>query len=228
MARATVISGPVLVVAPHPDDEVLGPGGTIAKLAAAGHDVDVVVVTRTEPPLFPSEALETARREATAAHRVLGIRSSRFLSLPAAGLDTVPHAQVNSDLLEVFLEVRPATLLVPFVGDLHLDHQRAFLSALVCARPSGGAAPRAIYAYETLSETNWNAPYLAPGFTPNVFVDIADHLDTKLRAMAEYGSQLRPFPHERSLEALRALATLRGSTVGCPAAEGFVLVRETW
>lgn len=216
----------VLVVAPHPDDEVLGPGGTVAKLAAGGAEVGVVIVTKTGPPLFTHDVLETGRREARAAHHVLGVKETRFLSFPAAGLDTVPHWEVNAALSEVFRDLQPSMVFVPFAGDVHLDHQLAFLSTLVCCRPTSSAAPRSIYAYETLSETNWNAPYLAPGFLPNVFVDISDHLETKLEAMRQYASQVKPFPHERSLESLRALATLRGSTVGCRAAEGFVLLRE--
>lgn len=216
----------VLVVAPHPDDEVLGPGGTIAKLAAQGADVGVVIMTRTGPPLFGPDVVETGRREARAAHRVLGVKETRFLSFPAAGLDTVPHWEVNAALSEVFRELEPSVVFVPFAGDVHLDHQLAFLSTVVCSRPTTPTAPRSIYAYETLSETNWNAPYLTPGFLPNVFVDISEHLETKLEAMGQYASQIKPFPHERSLESLRALATLRGSTVGCRAAEGFVLLRE--
>lgn len=137
-----------------------------------------------------------------------------------------PHADLNAALIEVFDDVRPDVVFVPFTGDLHLDHQRIFSSTLVAGRPSSAWTPRAIYAYETLSETNWNAPYVTPGFAPNVFVDISEHLEAKLAAMAEYASQLKPPPHERSLEALRALATLRGATVGYAAAEAFVLVRE--
>ena len=104
-------------------------------------------------------------------------------------------------------------MLLPFMGDVHVDHQLIFQSAMVAARPHQAAYPETILAYETLSETNWNAPYLTPGFLPNVFIDITDTLDLKLKAMRMYGSQLRASPHERSVEALKALATLRGATV---------------
>lgn len=216
----------VLVLAPHPDDEVLGVGGTIAKLVAGGEEVVVAIVTRAGPPVFTEDVARTGRREAAAAHAVLGVKESRFLDFPAAGLDTVAHRDLNAGLLELFADVRPEVVFVPFEGDLHRDHREVFASALVCARPGGDVTPRAVYAYETLSETNWNAPYLTPGFAPNVFVDIGPHLETKLEAMARYESQLRAFPHERSLEAVRALATLRGATVAAEAAEAFVLVRE--
>lgn len=220
------MSDRVLVIAPHPDDEILGVGGTILKRSAQGDEVCVLVATTAQPPRFDPEVLATGRREAAAAHRVLGVTDSRFLPFPAAGLDTVPHADLNAALVEVFTDFRPDLVFIPFNGDLHLDHQRVFLAALVAARPSTGWTPRSVYAYETLSETNWNAPYLSPGFVPNVFVDISAHLERKLEAMREYASQLKPPPHERSIESLRALATLRGATIGCEAAEAFVLVRH--
>jgi LmbE family N-acetylglucosaminyl deacetylase len=220
------MSNQVLVIAPHPDDEVLGVGGTILKLRASGNEVCVLIATTAGPPLFGPEVLTTGRREAAVAHQILGVEDTRFLPLPAAGLSEVPHGDVNAALVEVFADLRPDVVFIPFNGDLHLDHQRVFLSALVAGRPSTGFTPRSIYAYETLSETNWNAPYLSPAFVPNVYVDIADHLETKLAAMEAYASQLKAPPHERSVEALRALATLRGATVGCAAAEAFVLVRE--
>lgn len=216
----------VLVVAPHPDDEVLGPGGTIARLAQEGAEVHVAIMTRGRPPQFSLESVEAVRAETAVAHKALAVAASHFLDLPAAGLDTVPHAEVNQQLGRVFSEVRPTTLFVPFNGDMHADHQLTFASAMVCARPGGPVVPRAIYAYETLSETNWNAPYLTPDFTPMVFVDISSTIDDKVEAMSSYASQLRPPPHERSIEAVRALATLRGATVGVEAGEAFVLVRQ--
>ena len=223
-----MITKRVLVLAPHPDDEVLGPGGTVAKLVASGAVVHVVIVTKAGPPTFTEEVLQTGRREAAAAHGVLGVQGTQFLSFPAAGLDTVAHAEINAALLEVFTEVRPDVVFVPFVGDIHGDHQEVFASALVCSRPGTAVTPATVYAYETLSETNWNAPYLTPGFVPNVFVDISDQIETKIEAMRQYASQLKDFPHERSLDAIRALASLRGSTVGRTAAEAFVLVRDIW
>lgn len=220
------MSDQVLVIAPHPDDEVLGVGGTILRMVGLGARICVLIATSAGPPRFGLDVLPTGRREAAAAHRRLGVHDSRFLSFPAAGLGEAAHADLNAALVEVFDDIRPDVVFVPFAGDLHLDHQRVFLSAMVAGRPSSAWTPRAIYAYETLSETNWNAPYVTPGFAPNVFVDISEYLEAKVAVMAEYASQLRPPPHERSLEALRALATLRGATVGCAAAEGFVLVRE--
>jgi N-acetylglucosamine malate deacetylase 1 len=219
-------AGRVLVIAPHPDDEVLGAGGTIARLNDAGAEVVIAIVTKGMPPLFDGAAAENVRREARAAHAHLGVTRTVFLEHPAARLDQVPHHELNRTLGELVREIAPETLLLPFVGDIHLDHQLTFLSALVTARPHGAAFPGRILCYETLSETNWNAPLMSPSFVPNVFVDIAAQLERKLVAMRQYGSQQRAFPHERSLEAVRALAMLRGSTVHRPAAEAFMLVRQ--
>jgi LmbE family N-acetylglucosaminyl deacetylase len=216
----------LLVIAPHPDDEVLGVGGTIARFAAEGAAVHVGIVTRGTEPLFTEEFNRQAKREVERAHERLGVSATHFLEFPAAELDKVQHRELNRAMGELIAEVRPQRIYVPFPGDIHKDHQLVFESALVACRPAHDHAPVAIYAYETLSETNWNAPYLTPGFAPNVFVDVSDHLEAKLEAMECYESQLKAFPNERSLESLRALAMLRGSTVGVPAAEAFVLVRQ--
>ncbi|MCS6803936.1 MAG: PIG-L deacetylase family protein [Acidobacteriota bacterium] len=217
----------ILVIAPHPDDEVLGVGGTMARLVREGHDVYAAIVTRGDPSMFDAASVEQTREEARAAHKRLGIHETIFLEgLPAALLDTVPHARLNEALTELLNTVRPDYLFIPFAGDLHRDHRLVFESALVAARPTGSSLVQAIYAYETLSETNWFAPPLTPGFVPNSYVDISMVLDVKLDAMRAYQSQLKSFPHERSLEAVEALARCRGAAVGVPAAEAFVLVRR--
>lgn len=217
----------LLVVAPHPDDEVLGVGGTLARAAAEGDETFVLIVTRGFPPRFVVSDTERVQEEARRAHALLGVQETFTLAFPAAELNSTPHADLNAEIARIIDEVRPERLFVPFTGDLHLDHQRVFASSLVAARPSSAWSPKATYAYETLSETNWNAPYISPSFQPNVFVDVSAYLETKIRAMQAYTSQVRPSPHERSVEALRALATLRGSTVGVAAAEALVLVRQT-
>lgn len=216
----------VLVIAPHPDDEVLGVGGTMARLAQAGHEVIVAIVTRGDPSMFDPAFIARGRQEAAEANRLLGVREVISLEgFPAALIDTLPQARLNEAFGRLFRDVRPAWLFIPFVGDLHQDHRLIFDSLLVAARPMRGQWIEAIYAYETLSETNWNAPLLSPGFAPNSFFDISDFLAVKLKAMSQYQSQLKPPPHERSLEALEALARLRGATIGVQAAEAFVLVR---
>ena len=218
----------VLVIAPHPDDEILGCAGTMARFAQEGHEVYVVIVTKAGPPLFEPEQVEQGRQDALAAHRLLGVKETIFCDLPAAQIDTLAHQKVNQVLGDVVKKIMPEMVFVPFWGDIHLDHQCIFLSALVAVRPNQARYPAKIYAYEVLSETNWHAPFAVQGFQPNVFMDISDFLAIKLQAFALHKSQVKAFPHERSLKTLEALAVLRGSTVHRHAAEAFVLIREVY
>jgi LmbE family N-acetylglucosaminyl deacetylase len=214
-----------LIIAPHADDEVLGVGGAMARWAHEGQTVHVAVVTRGRPPLYTDAEEDLCRAEALAAHARLGVAHTWHLDLPAAELDSLPHRELNHRLAELLRACQPEALFLPFLGDIHLDHQLVFRAGMVAARPCRPGFPRRIYAYETLSETNWNAPYLTPGFNPNHFVDISAFLETKLQAMACYSSQVQAPPHERSIGSLRALATLRGATVGLGAAEAFITLR---
>lgn len=214
-----------LVVAPHMDDEVLGCGGTIARLAAAGVEVHVAIVTVGMPPRFDAAEEERCVEEARAAHAILSIAHTHHIGLPAAALDTLPQAELQRALDDLVARVAPDILFLPFKGDIHIDHQLVFGAGMSAGRPGDGR-PLRVWVYETLSETNWNAPYVTPGFIPTVHVDIAETLDRKLEAMRAYASQLKPFPSERSLGAIEALARRRGASVHRPAAEAFVAMRE--
>jgi N-acetylglucosamine malate deacetylase 1 len=226
MVRKHAGLGRTLVMAPHPDDEILGAGGTIARLTAEGEDVFVAVVTEGRPPAFSASMVATVQQEALSAHKLLGVKETFWLKQPAAALSEIPHSSLNAAIFDVVTKINPTTLLIPFVGDIHMDHQLTFLSSLVASRPHQNVFPKTILAYETLSETNWNAPYITPSFVPNVFINIQDYISKKLDAMRIFSSQLKQFPHERSIEALSALAVLRGATVACRAAEAFVMVRQ--
>ena len=123
-------------------------------------------------------------------------------------------------------ELAPDTLFIPFLGDIHRDHRLIFTAALVAARPRNRQVPTRIYAYETLSETNWAAPGVTEAFIPNVFLDISETLERKLEAFSRFKSQVKATPDERSLKTIRALATVRGSTAFLDAAEAFMMIRE--
>lgn len=215
-----------LVIAPHPDDEVLGCGGTMLRLAQSGAEVHVAIVTRAGADRFGPELADIGRREARAAHDLLGVTQTHFLDLPAAGMDQVPHADLNGAFGELVARIAPDTMFIPFIGDVHLDHQLTFLSAMVAARPRGEGIPLRVYCYETLSETNWYAPGITQTFAPNVYIDISATLDSKVEAFLRYESQVKLPPDERSPEVIRALATVRGATVYRNAAEAFILIRQ--
>lgn len=222
----------VLVVAPHADDEALGMGGTIARHAADGDRVTVAVMTGhgdDQPhPLWPSALWDRIRAEARAAAAVLGVAELLFEEVPAALVADQPLWKLNATTGAIIERVRPEILYVPFPFDLHADHRAVFHSLSVAWRPSSaiGRGIREVHCYEVQSETHWSAPYLEPGFLPTMWVDVGETLETKLRALACYESQIRPAPDARSLEAIRALATWRGSQMGMAAAEAFVTVRR--
>jgi LmbE family N-acetylglucosaminyl deacetylase len=216
----------ILIVAPHPDDEVLGCGGVIARHVATSDDVYVVIVSKGAPDVFQPEFVEQGRQEAAAANKMLGTKRMFFLDFPAPRLDSVPKSTLAGALKDVIVQVQPATVYLPHHGDLHGDHKAVYWATLVATRPNGGFFPGRLLCYETSSETEWGAPPACDAFVPTVFVDVSQYLGVKLEAMKCYGSQLALSPRARSLASIEALARVRGSTIGVPAAEAFGLVRE--
>ncbi|NIM13330.1 MAG: PIG-L family deacetylase [Candidatus Aminicenantes bacterium] len=219
----------VLVVSPHPDDEVLGVGGTIARLAGEGHEITVTIVTKGWEPLFPESQVKQVRTEAKAANELLGVKSLRFMDLPVTKLNQVPTHELNEKFERLIHEEKPGMVFLPFYGDRHEDHRQVFHACMVALRPViDQKHVQRILCYETVSETHWSTAYIELNFEPQLWVDISKHLPTKLEAMQKYQSQLRPEPDARSLEALESLAKWRGSMVGMHAAECFVVARECW
>ena len=216
----------VLVGAPHPDDEVLGVGGTILRHLAGGDDVHVVVCTRGEAERFGAEQVKRVQAEARYVHAFLKLTGAHYLDLPAARLDTVPATDLNAALMNVQRGVEPEIVYLPHPGDVHRDHQLVFQSAMVCNRPHATHRARRILTYETVSETDWFAPPITPPFVPNVYIDISEYIERKLEACRMYESQIQPAPHQRSIEALRALSITRGHAMNLAHAEAFCLVRE--
>ena len=216
----------VLIVAAHPDDEVLGCGGVTVRHVERGDRVYVVVVTRGFPEIFSPEIDEEDRQHAREAHEILGGAGIFFLDFPAPRLDTVPGYELADALRQVIFSVNADVVYTPFGGDLHGDHKATYLATLVASRPVNHCPVRRLLCYETLSETDWASPLDDSAFKPTVFVDISDVLERKLQALACFRNELKQPPHPRSLRAIEALARVRGSTAGLMAAEAFMLVRE--
>lgn len=207
-----------LVFAPHNDDELLGAGGTLLKLSKKGYMTVVCEVTSgPRADLIQSEAKE--------AHKALGVSQSVFLNLPSCRLEGLPKTELNTAVCRVVKEIQPEIVLLPHYGDMHLDHRWVAEAAMVAVRPIAAPFVKTVLAYETLSETEWNTPSSVNAFIPNIWIDISDEIEQKLQAMQSYKSQLYSFPHPRSLEAIKALAQYRGSTIGTEAAEAFMLIR---
>lgn len=216
----------VLVVAPHPDDEIIGVGGTIAKRVKSGDEVYVCVVTKGIKPLFEKDFVEQGRNECRTADKMLGVKETIFLDFPAVMLETVPRYELNAKISEIVQRINPEEVYIPHRGDMQIDHQMVVDAVMVAVRPRGNNYPKRVYAYETLSETGWNIPNTTNEFIPTVYEDITDTFEVKLKSMDVFQSQLAPFPAARSIGAIEALAKFRGATVSVEAAEAFGLIRE--
>ena len=206
-------------------------GGTIARMTSAGKKVVVGVLTGhgdAPHPLWTSDHWDIIRKECIEAAEILGVNRVVFKELPAACLDVTPAWKINHFVRELINEFCPTEVYLPFPFDLHKDHGAISYAASVVLRPyqSSAHSVRRVLAYETLSETHLAYPYMTPAFQPNVFVDIDANMETKIRAMQAYASQIQPDHLPRSVASLRALATIRGTHIGCKAAEAFVLLGE--
>lgn len=221
----------VLVVAAHPDDEILGCGGTMARLAREGQDVKIAIMAEGLTSRNPQRA-QTGRQEldhlhsrAQMAGKKVGASEIVLCQLPDNRLDTVPLLDVVK-LVEGLIErFRPEVIYTHHPGDLNIDHGVVYRAVLTATRPMVGQCVREVYSFEVPSSTEWAFQRIDPAFRPNVFVDIAETLETKVAALACYDTETRPFPHPRSAEALRAIAARWGSVAGFQAAEAFEVVR---
>lgn len=224
----------VLVIAAHPDDEVLGCGGTIARYADAGAAVRVVflaegVTARFDPVEFSRpevrEWSERRNRNALRALAILGVPADQVFvhSRPCCRLDEVPLIDLTKQVERHIAEFRPTRVFTHSADDPNVDHGLAFRATLVAVRPLEGSPVRAVYSFEVLSSTEWNT---TSPFTPTAFFDVGAGMDRKLAALAAYEDEMRPAPHPRSPEVLRALAQFRGAQAGVVFAEGFALVRS--
>ena len=216
----------ILVIAPHPDDEILGCGGTIAKYVSNGDDVYVAIVTKGCEPLFHVEQVDAVRNECLKADRILGVKKTIFMDFPAAMLENVPRYEFNRAFISLIQEIEPDVVYIPHRGDMQLDHKMVVDAAMVALRPKYHHVVRKIYAYETLSETGWDVPNVTNEFIPNVYSDISKFIDKKLEAMQMFKTQLSAYPSARSLKAVETLAMYRGATVNMNVAEAFYIVRE--
>ncbi len=221
----------ILVIAPHNDDEVLGVGATMAKHARRGDEVFVAILTSIgegHPVMKPNKV--ALRKETMLAMKTLRIKKENviFRDLPNVLVSDLPVHVVNKEVFDVIHTVKPDIMYLPFVNDLHKDHRAIVYAAQVAARTATpvGRNIKEIYMYETLSETHWNMDQIEGGFLPNVYVDVTGYLTMKLKAITAYKSQLKIHPDARSVKALSALATLRGSIAGMREAEAFMLVRK--
>jgi LmbE family N-acetylglucosaminyl deacetylase len=216
----------VLVIAAHPDDETIGAGGTIARHAAHGDKVYWCVVTEAYSPPWSEETLITAREQVFEVRDVFGIQEVFFCEFPTVKLNTVPYIELSSALQRVVDQVEPEIVYTTPRDDINQDHRIVYECTLVATRPLPGNSVQRLLSYEIAPTTRFGIPSGSTGFVPNVFVEISEYMEKKLEAMRCYETELREYPHPRSLKGLQLLAQERGLSVGLKEAECFRLIRE--
>jgi LmbE family N-acetylglucosaminyl deacetylase len=213
----------VLVIAAHPDDEVLGSGGTIKKLINNGYKVTTVIFAKGR-----KEEEHHIMQLMVNANQHLGVEDVIFLEFPNLLLETIPLHEINKYIEDLLDKYEPSIIFTHHYGDTHRDHQILFQSVLTAARPLPGKEPVEILCFETVSSSEWSQHTNDKEFKPNYFVDITDTIDEKLKSLQHYDVEMRPFPHPRSYDGVKYLARVRGMTVGVEYAEAFEIIRRVW
>lgn len=216
----------IVVFAAHPDDELLGAGGTIARHVQAGDEAHAVVVADGAGSRYPDELATTLEKQAHRAAEIIGFASVRFLALPDQRLDGVPLIELTQRLESVLDEICPAVVYTHFPEDVNVDHGRVARAAWTACRPYRLPGLRRFAVFETPSSTEWAWPLNDTALQPNLFIDVTSTLHIKVAAMECYETELREYPHPRSSRALRERAAFWGSHVGQFAAEPFRVLRE--
>jgi N-acetylglucosamine malate deacetylase 1 len=221
----------ILILAAHPDDEVLGCGGTIAKLADKGAFVHVAfladgVFSREGEQTVQQLELTARRTAAQKACKILGVNSVSFGDFPDNRMDTIPLLDITQAVETLIAKHQPVMVFTHHAGDVNIDHRRLHEAVATACRPQQGHPVKTLLCFEVPSSTEWQLPGSAPVFTPNWFVDISATLVRKLAALEAYAAELRTWPHPRSRQGVEHLAHWRGATVGVTAAEAFMLGRK--
>ncbi len=219
----------VLIVAAHPDDEVLGCGGTAARLAKEGHEVYTAIlgegITSRDDARQPEKRageLAQLKQQTLDANKLLGVKDVFMFDFPDNRFDTVPLLDIVKVIEKIKTQVKPGILFTHFENDLNIDHQVVFRAVLTASRPLPGESVKEIYSFEVLSSTEWRFPL---SFCPDCFFDISETIDIKTAALEKYESELKEFPHPRSIKGMRLNAEQWGMKTGVSFAEAFKVVR---
>ena len=221
----------VLVIVAHPDDEVLGCGGTMARLAREGYEVFTLVLgegvrsryEKNEDSLDIEDAINALKKQALEANKILGVKEVFFSDFPDNRFDSIDLLDIVKAVERFKEEVKPQIIFTHSKADLNIDHQITHRAVVTATRPMPGESVMSVYSFEVLSSTEWNYPQ---EFSPNLYFDVSNTIELKLEAMKAYSSELREFPHPRSLEGIKLKASQRGMEVGLRYAEAFEVVRD--
>jgi N-acetylglucosamine malate deacetylase 1 len=219
----------VAVIVAHADDEVLGCGGAIRKHTQSGDFVTVIILADGESSRDINSgdvAIDRRERAARIAGEILGVKNITFHRFPDNRLDSIARLDIVKVVERNITEVAPDIIYTHHAGDLNIDHRRVHEAVITACRPQPGHSVETLLFFETPSSTEWQPPGSGQPFLPNWFVDISDFLESKIAALRVYKNELRAWPHARSIEGIEHLARWRGATVGCSAAEAFILGRS--
>ncbi|MCF6336693.1 MAG: PIG-L family deacetylase [Gammaproteobacteria bacterium] len=217
----------ILVIAPHPDDEILGCGGTLLRHIAEGNTVHWLIVTcMHEQHGYDHDTIQYRSRQIAQVYKATGFAACHELGLPTTRLDTLPMGDIITALGDVVNAVHPDTLYIPYVDDIHTDHGIVATAAKACSKWFRYPGVRRIYGYETPSETDFSLSPHGSGMPVQRYVDISTYLEKKLEILTLYENELDDFPFPRSRDAIIALAKVRGAAAGCQAAEAFQVIKE--
>ena len=221
----------ILVIAAHPDDEVLGMGGTLAKFSARGAHLALLIVTDGSTSQYRDsghldEILKEKKKETEESAKILGFEAIFYGQLPDMKLDTVPHIEINRTIENAIRSFSPTMVFTHISGDVNKDHRCVYESTLVACRPTAEQCVKRIALYSAPSSTEWNVQTAQSAFLPNWYVDISgEYAEKKYAAMNCYQTELRPYPHPRSIEYLKISDAAEGNRVGLLSAESFILLR---
>ena len=223
----------IMVIAAHPDDEVLGCGGSISKWTTIGESVHILILAEgatsrnsTNDHGEQDNKLSMLSHAAEKSASILKASSVELLNYPDNRLDSVDLLDLVRVIEDKVSLLKPEIVVTHHSGDLNIDHRIVHQAVLTACRPQPGSTVKRIMVFEILSSTEWQSPESQYAFRPNWFVDVTDTLDIKVQALKAYSMEMRAWPHPRSLDGVKHLARMRGATVGVEAAEAFMLLRE--
>ena len=222
------MSETILVIAAHPDDEVLGCGGTLARHVDCGDTVHILLLGDGVGSRGDLSGIEARNLAAMKAAKALGVKPPRLFNFPDNSFDSLSMLEIVKIIEGQVEKVRPSVVYTHHGGDLNIDHVRTHQAVLTACRPLPGVSIRAVYGFEVLSSTEWGSLDQGLPFRPTYAVDVTTTWERKIAALQCYSAEMRDFPHARSFEAVEALARLRGAENGCTAAEGFTVLRQIW
>ena len=216
----------VLVIAAHPDDEILGAGGTMIKHVSQGDSLHILLLGDGESSRKTMHRIEQRAKQAHTAAQKLGAKNVFLEKLPDNQFDSIPLLQIAQLAEKYILKIKPTIIYTHFAHDLNIDHQLTFQAVLTACRPQPNFFVKKILSFEILSSTEWQYKSKELIFSPSEYVNISPFIEKKLKLMNIYKNELRDFPHPRSLEGIRTLARYRGMEVGLNYAEAFEVVRQ--